>query len=47
MGSTSNKNQNGICIKSNTAHLISLGNSRLSTEVTLFEIPLGEAYKYT
>ncbi|XP_070499060.1 pleckstrin homology-like domain family B member 3 [Chironomus tepperi] len=41
MGSTSNKNQNGICIKSNTAHLISLGNSRLSTEVTLFEIPLG------
>ncbi|KAL7018135.1 hypothetical protein ACKWTF_010649 [Chironomus riparius] len=38
MGSASNKNQNGICIKSNTAHLISLGNSRLSTEVTLFEI---------
>ncbi|KAG5673294.1 hypothetical protein PVAND_003354 [Polypedilum vanderplanki] len=33
--------QNGICIKSSTAHLICLGNSRLSTEVTLFEIPIG------
>lgn len=42
MGSV-NKNQNGIRIQSKTAHFICLGNSRLSTEVTLFEVPIGEA----
>lgn len=38
MGSSQNGN---ICIKSSTAHLICLGNSRLSTEISLFEIPVG------
>lgn len=40
MGST-NKNQNGIRVCANDAHFISLGNGRLSTGVTLFDIPVG------
>ena len=41
MGSTSNINQNGIRVCANDAHFISLGNGRLSTGVTLFDIPIG------
>lgn len=40
MGSTS-KNQNGIRVCASDAHFISLGNGRLSTGVTLFDIPIG------
>lgn len=40
MGSTNN-NQNGIRVCANDAHFISLGNGRLSTGVTLFNIPIG------
>ncbi|CRK88060.1 CLUMA_CG001845, isoform A [Clunio marinus] len=40
MGST-NKNPNGIRVCANDAHFISLGNGRLSTGVTLFDIPIG------
>lgn len=40
MGSTS-KNQSGIRVCANDAHFISLGNGRLSTGVTLFDIPIG------
>lgn len=41
MGS-SVKQTSGIRLQSNSAHLISLGNSRLSTEVTLFDLPIGK-----
>lgn len=41
MGS-SVKQTSGIRLQSNSAHFISLGNSRLSTEVTLFDLPIGK-----
>lgn len=35
-------NKNGIRVCANDAHFISLGNGRLSTGVTLFDIPIGD-----
>lgn len=45
MGSTSNNqcNSGGIRISGEEPHFISLGNGRLSTGVTIFEIPTGLA----